>query len=333
MGFFTLAAAGSGFVLIGLCEAFTSSSQNRIQISSPSSPHLNSIQTSVLSSTSNFKTKLNLSSSLSFLAILVLSSLFTLNSSFLFIDAIISSDRMGSAIQLQVVAVSLLFLLYAILGLKVNCSKSFPLPSSLLSLIGLFALVEEFLLFYLQRKDPNGVENRYYDLLLVPIATCFFATVLEMKSPTSNFPKLARGSGLIMQGMWFLQMGFSFYTDLMAHGCSLKEKSKGNYTITCKGHTDYHRARAIATLQFNCHLSLFVVLVVVIYSIVSPRTEGRPESMRYKPLVSEIRSFDNRQFTLDSDDEVAEEISEENNVAKQKEGAIELTVNGHGSQQ
>nr|DAD27210.1 TPA_asm: hypothetical protein HUJ06_028678 [Nelumbo nucifera] len=36
-------------------------------------------------------------------------------------------------------------------------------------------------------------------------------------------------------------MGFSFYTSLIAHGCSLHEKRRGNYTVKCKGHPEYHR--------------------------------------------------------------------------------------------
>lgn len=250
-----------------------------------------------------------------------------------FIDAVNSSDRVGSALQLQVLAIASLFLLYAVLGLVVNFSNSFPLPSSLLSLIGLFAFVEEFLLFYLQRKDASGIENRYFDLLLVPITVCVFSTILDLKSPKSNFPRLARGVGLILQGMWFLQMGFSFYTNLIAHGCSLHERSRGNYTVKCKGHPEYHRARAIATLQFNCHLALMVVLVVGIYSIVARRHGGHSEFMTYRPLVAEMQPLEN-QFTLDSDDDLDEVIREEGSVEKQKAGVVvEHHVNGNGTHQ
>lgn len=331
MGFFNLAVAGGGFVLIGALEAFTSSTRNANpnQISTPSSP-LSSIQTQIPSSTpttTNGKPSYLLA--LSFLSIFVLSFSFILNSIISLVDAVNSSDPVGSALQLQVLAIASLFLMYAFMGFLVNFTNRFFLPSSIVGLIGLFAFVEEFLLFYLQKKDTDGVENRYFDLLLVPISICVFSTVLELKSPKSNVPKLARGVGLILHGMWFAQMGFSFYTDLMAHGCSLHEKSRGNYTVKCKGHPEYHRARAIATLQFNCHLALLVVLVVGIYSIVA-RTSGiQNDSMTYKPL-AELQQFENQdQFTLDSDDDASESVKEEDN--DRKAGVMELALNGNGS--
>ncbi|XP_060959012.1 uncharacterized protein LOC133030345 [Cannabis sativa] len=325
MGFFSFAFAGVGLIFIGAWEAFTFLSSNPNQISLPSSP-LTSIQTPSPSSKSNsqIKTPSFSSSSLSFISISIVSFLFIINSLVSLYDAIELRDRVGTALQLQVLAIASLFLLYGIMGLMVNFS------SSLVSLIGLFAFVEEFLLFYLQRKDPSGIENRYFDLLLVPITVCLFSTVLDLKSPKSIFSKFARGIGLILQGMWFLQMGFSFYTNLITHGCTLHEKSRGNYTIKCKGHPDYHRARAIATLQFNCHLALVVIIVSIFYSIVS-RRNGSADFMQYKPLVAEMATFENQsQFTLDSD----EEEEEEDKVANQKAAeVVEFGVNGHVSHQ
>lgn len=330
MGFFSLAVGGGGFVLIGACEALTSSAKtaNSNRVSDPGSP-LASIRTSLPSSTSTAKAKPSYALALSFISIALLSCLFILNSLISFVDAVNASDSVGSALQLQVLAIASLFLLYSVLGFLVSFTNRFRLPSSIITLIGLFAFVEEFLLFRLQKKDPEGLENRYFDLILVPIAVCVVSTVLELKSPKSNFPKLARGVGLILQGTWFLQMGFSFFTNLLAHGCSLHEKSRGNYTVNCKGHPEYHRARAIATLQFNCHLALLVVLVAGLYSIIARARGIDIELMRYKPL-AELPHIENQnQFTLDSDDELSDGAKEDDNV--QKAGVVELTVNGHGS--
>lgn len=149
---------------------------------------------------------------------------------------------------------------------------------------------------------------------------------MELKSPKSNYPKLARGVGLILQGTWFMQMGLSFYTNLITSGCSLHEKSRGNYTIRCNGHAEYHRARAIATLQFNCHLAVLVVLIMAAYSVIV-RKYGFPRDFtQYKPLSAEMQ-----QFTLDSDDDVGEEIKEDDNVGKQKVGVVESGMNGYGT--
>lgn len=323
MGFLTFAAAGGGLILMGTFEAISSSTQNPIRDSSPSSIQTQS-KTQATQSRSSF---------IYFFFASVISLLFILNSLVSFFDALDSSDRVGSAQQLQVLAIAALFLLYAITGLLGNFRNS-SLPSSLLNLVGLFAFVEEFMYFYLQRKDTSGIENRYFDLLLVPIAICMFSTVLELHNPESIFPKLARGVGLVLQGLWFLQMGFSIYTHWMAHGCSLHEKSRGNYTVKCKGHPEYHRARAIATLQFNCHLALTVVLVVGVYSIVARKSGRLADFASYKPLGAEMhhQMYSQGQFTLDSGDDVDEEVKEEGNVAKHKVGGeVELGVNGNGS--
>lgn len=198
--------------------------------------------------------------------------------------------------------------------------------------------MEEFILFYLQKKDPSGIENRYFDLLLVPIAVCVFSTMLELKRSESNFPRLGRAVGLILQGMWFVQMGVSFFSDWMAHGCSLHEKSRGNYTVRCKGHPEYHRGRAIATLQFNCHLALLVALIVGVYAIICKKHGVRKESMCYRPIGTEMLHLDSHaQFSLDSDDDDGGDnengIKEERNVTMEKVLTVlpETGVNGYGS--
>ncbi|KAK4603845.1 hypothetical protein RGQ29_012383 [Quercus rubra] len=293
MGLFTYTMAGGGFILMGTWEALTSTNPNHNSIQS--SP-LSTIHPPQQASSSKTKTNPSSSSSLTFVFFSVLSSLFLLNSLVSFFDALNSNDKTGSALQLQVLAIASLFLLYSLTGFVVNFKNFIPMPCSFLSLIGLFAFVEEFLLFYLQRKDPSGIENQYYDL-----------------------------------GHGFVQMGISFYTNFIAHGCALHEKSRGNYTIRCKGHPEYHRARAVATLQFNCHLALMVILVVGIYSVFVRKYGVPGDFMQYRPLSTEMQQIENAQFTLDSDDDVGEEIKEVENMGKQNVGMLELGVNGHGS--
>ncbi|KAK3010598.1 hypothetical protein RJ639_010774 [Escallonia herrerae] len=191
------------------------------------------------------------------------------------------------------------------------------------------------MLFYIQKKDTIGIENRYFDLMLVPITVCVVSTVLELKTLRSDYARLGRGVGLILQGMWLIQMGFSFYSDLIVHGCYLSEKSRGNFTVKCKGHPEYHRGRAIATLQFNCHLALLVALLAAVYSIVCKKHGvSRGELTRYRPIGAEMQQLDGQaQFTLDSDDDDESGIVEEKNVVRQKALPVmpESGVNGFGS--
>lgn len=249
---------------------------------------------------------------------------------------------MGSVIQFELILIALLFLLYSVLGFVSEMKKdsAFKLDSVIMNMLCLFAFGEEFFLFYQQRKDPSGVENRYYDLFLVSISVCLVSTMLELKNPGNRFARFGRGIGLVQQGMWVLQMGFSFFSDLMSHGCYLDEKSRGNYTVKCKGHMEYHRGRAIATLLFNSHLALLVVLISVVYSFACKKNGIVRESTKYRPLGAEMQQFVNQgQFTLDSDDEESFDangrIKEERN-GEMKETALmvpDSIVNGHGSHQ
>ncbi|KAK6280639.1 hypothetical protein POUND7_020906 [Theobroma cacao] len=331
MGFFTYAITGVGFILIGSWESITSLNLTRI----PNPTSSSSLSTQI-KSTSISKTKENpFSSSSSFIFVSVFSLLIFFNSLVSIFDAFSSKDRVGSMLQLQVLSIALLFLLYSALGLSNNKQSSYVWPGSVLDLVLLLAFVEEFMLYYLQRKDTSGIENRYFDLLCVPIAICVVSTMLELRSKRSIYSKLGRGIGLILQGTWFVQMGFSFYTNLIVHGCSLHEKSRGNYTIKCKGHPEYHRGRAIATLQFNCHLAMVVALVVGMLSIMVKRNGvGVSENgLRYRPLGAEMQQMDNNvgNFTLDSDDDLDDEIKGEDDLGKEKAAIVELGVNGQGS--
>lgn len=309
MGILSYAVAGGGFAVIGAWESLDSSNLNTNQSpgTDPSSSPMSQISPSPPKSVGS-----------SSIPVALISSLFIANSIFSFFSSIGSHDRVGSKIQLQIMAVAVLFLVYAILTYLVNSKNAVfvALPSSITTLVLLFGFIEEFLMFYLQKKDVSGIENRYYDLMLVPIAICVFSTVFELKSDTDThrFAKLGRGIGLILQGTWFLQMGISFFTGLITNNCSFHEKSRGNFTIKCKGHGDYHRAKAIATLQFNCHLALMVVLATGLFSVVANKKGYlREDHSKYRPLGAEMENLST--FTLDSDEE--DEIREESNVAKE----------------
>ncbi|KAG9449508.1 hypothetical protein H6P81_009473 [Aristolochia fimbriata] len=308
MGFLGFCLAGLGFMLIGAWEA--------VSLSVPS--------TSL--------TKKALPSCFTHLLAALLSFFAIVNSSISAIDSSHSSDHIGVPHQLQLIAVASLFLLYSLTGIvAAKFTHLLPLPSQILDLLALFGFGQEFLLFYLQRKDPDGLENRYYGLLLVPIAVCFASTTLAIKSPKSPYPRLGRAVGLVLQGTWLLQMGFSFYTNLITHGCSLREKSRGNYTVRCRGHANAHRSMAIATLQFNCHLAFLVILVVGVYWAFGSgdRESNSREYASYKPISEELRQFEGRgQFTLDSDDE--DQIVVTENGTKEKVVIPVEGTNGFG---
>lgn len=128
-----------------------------------------------------------------------------------------------------------------------------------------------------------------------------------------------------------MQMGLSLFSNWVSQGCSLSQLSRGNYTLRCKGHPESHRARALATLQFNCHLALMVVVIVGLYSVICGRNGGTLDSSKYRPLGAELQSIENSaNFTLD-DDDYGDEIMEGGNVISQKAIVVEHGLNGHAT--
>lgn len=206
-------------------------------------------------------------------------------------------------LSLPTLAAAALFLLYAL-------APFLPLPApapphQLLDLLLAAAFAQELLLFAHRRPSTAaGIENQYFDLFLVPVTVCLGATLLAAHTPDAAPPRLARAAGLALQGTWMVQMGFSFFTSAIATGCALHAESRADYTIKCRTHEDYHRARSVATLQFNGHLALLVLAGAVAYAAV---VSSSPSS-GYRMLGKEVQMEGMpSQFTLDSDEEKEDE--------------------------
>uniref|UniRef100_A0A0D3GEP8 Uncharacterized protein n=1 Tax=Oryza barthii TaxID=65489 RepID=A0A0D3GEP8_9ORYZ len=177
-------------------------------------------------------------------------------------------------LSLPTLAATALFLLYALAPLA---PLRAPLPLPLLDLVLAAAFAQELLLFAHRRPSTAaGIENRYFDLFLVPVAVCL--------------------------------MGFSFFTSAVAQGCALHAQSRVDYTIKCRTHDDYHRARSAATLQFNGHLALLVLAGAAAYGAAVSRRNQPPSG--YRMLSKEVQMEGmplHSQFTLDSDEEKEDE--------------------------
>ncbi|KAH7674584.1 hypothetical protein IHE45_08G084100 [Dioscorea alata] len=241
----------------------------------------------------------------------VLSLLFLAYSFASTISSLLShDDPIGASLPLSTLAASSLFLLYSLCGL-LSLRSLLPVPLELLDLLLLFAFSQELLLLRLGlRKDTDGLEHRYTELLLVPVLICALSTLLSIARPRHASPRFIRAAALALHGTWLIQMGFSFFSSAMAHGCNLQTRSRTNFTIQCPGHAESHRASAIATLQFNCHLAFLIVISSAVYSVISGRKRLNG-SRGYRPLNKELQRMNHvypSRFTL-LDDEETEEIA------------------------
>ncbi|KAJ6824221.1 TMV response-related protein [Iris pallida] len=247
------------------------------------------------------------SSPLRRLSSLLVSSLFLLYS----ITSILLSgdDALGSVLPLPLLSLSSLFLLHSLSSLLLP----HILPSSLLSLLSASSFSLELLLLSLRRVDATEIESRYFSLLSVPSLLCLLSDLASLFLPRSPHPRLARAAGLALHGTWLLQMAFSlFFSSAIAHGCFLKPHSSwSNYTVRCKGHAEYHRGRALATLQLNCHLALLLVAGVALYAFLQGRKKGMGGATGgYRPIGKEVQmmegsdgSYGSSPFMLGSDEE------------------------------
>jgi len=188
---------------------------------------------------------------------------------------------LAASVNLQRMGVACVFLFYAVVALIVDNTRVLPIPPEIIKLLILFAFGQEFLLFYLQR-DHVGLESQYHYLSLVPVGVCLGSTAAEIAYPKAVLPPLVRSMGLILQGTWFLQIAVSLFSPKwVSKGCALHEIGEGDYTVTCQG-MNLMRGQAIATLQFNCHLALLLVLLLPMYALMSKLYTGSPQ--HYDPL-------------------------------------------------
>lgn len=304
MGFWGLTLAGAGFIIIGIWQAYSTA---RIYLTSSSS----SSSSTQSSSSGLYRKRPFYTGELLFIASLAV--LYIVNAALSSHNALNNGDHLVLAIQLEKIGVASIFLMYSVVGMICEYTQLLPLPWEVNNLIAIFAFFEEFLVFYLQNEGSTGLEIRYYGLLLVPISVCIACKALEIPYPRSVLPPLGVAAGLILQGTWFFQMGISFFTGWISHGCTLSEKSGGDYTISCAQHADGHRGKAIATLQFNCHLALLLVCLLPAYSYLSTKYEDSG-SLSYIPLGAKEQTEElqdlggsgdgvEARFALDSDED------------------------------
>eukprot|EP00250_Pteridium_aquilinum_P024726 c29517_g1_i1 orf=196-1188(-) len=258
MGLVGMIVSGCGFLFMGLWQAWISLAGK--PSSSSSSPSRSSF---------TFASKPpRLFSSAQLISVAALSFLHIISGLVASHQDKILADGVGSAVPLERSSVALVFFIFAIANLLSQHTSILPLSHEVSSLFALFAFGQELLLFHLQRPDA-GLESRYYTLLLVPICACILAMVSTMASPMSPLPPLALAGGLFLQGTWLIQMGLSFFTSAyMAKGCLLHMRGDGDYVIKCEGDSmALMRGKAVATLQFNCHMALLLTLALPLYAV------------------------------------------------------------------
>lgn len=245
MGWEAQAAAGVGFLIVGMLQGFKQVKSYRLRnMRSYSMQHGGSRRKSWYHDLE-----------------LYLVLIFAL--SHVICDVVVGSSEgdlkhpVAVSVNSQRLVVAINFLFYAIVTLIVDNTNVLPIPPELISLIALSAFGQEFLLFYLQR-DSAGLEGQYHYLLLVPIGVCAGSTVAEIAYPKSVLPPLIRSMGLVLQGTWFIQTALSLFSPKwIAQGCTLREEGEGDYTVACEGESsNVGFFRLSLFLTYSCVLKM-----------------------------------------------------------------------------
>lgn len=124
-------------------------------------------------------------------------------------------------------------------------------------------------------------------------------------------------------------MGLSFFTSaFMAKGCDLHMRDEGDYVVKCDGDKmALMRGKAVATLQFNCHMALLVILMLSLYAITKKRFGlSNPYDLDYE-MVATVEAHESKKhghvvpqpppsvFSLELDEDLDDDksLSEEHN--------------------
>ena len=144
-------------------------------------------------------------------------------------------------------------------------------------------------------KGVSGVADVVYGLLggltLVCASACFYLSV----KPNAFFAEFFLCCGMVFKGTWFLQIGFSLYTDLFGlKGCkkisvlSLSPRIE-NVDVLCDLDEDSLRGVAMMELLFILHAIVVLVLGLGLFGLLSWGWNFRGGDVK-GPLLADLES-------------------------------------------
>lgn len=183
--------------------------------------------------------------------------------------------------------ISLTLFIYAAFALAVDALQlKKDLPRGCLHMTAAFALGQELLLFHFHSADHMGLEGQYHWLLQLPI-TVGILTLLAgiVESNAQPILAIARSMSLVVQGVWFIVMGFVLWTpSLLPKGCKM-----GDDHVDCPELADLMGAKSLANLEFAWLLTSVLFLTGFVYIAITLRHRRRQQQVvasryRYRNL-------------------------------------------------
>ncbi|KAM7273023.1 hypothetical protein ACFE04_027687 [Oxalis oulophora] len=204
--------------------------------------------------------------------------------------------------------ISLTFFIYALFAILFDKLK----PKSqyeVTQFIGAIAFTQQYLVFHLHSADHMGVEGQYHFLLQFVILVSLVTTIFGIWYPKNFMVSFIRSSSIILEGSWFVVMGYMLWTPgLIAKGCFLNLE-EGHLVVRCHSDEALHRAKSLVNLQFSWLLLGTTVFVVALYlAFVIVKAYFGEDNIEYSSLIL------SKELAEPEDDDV--ESSLKNNESK-----------------
>jgi len=179
-------------------------------------------------------------------------------------------------------SISLFFLIYASVALWAEVSR-FMVPPGALNVMAALAFGQELLLFHPRSADHIGVEGHYNWLLQLIVSVSLICTLLEIAFPQSFLVATVRSASLVLQGAWFVNMGFMFWISAFVSKGRQMDGTEGHDLVKYFGEEATMQAKALANLQFNWYLAGIVLFTIALYANMAGQRSEAP--VTYQPLV------------------------------------------------
>lgn len=149
---------------------------------------------------------------------------------------------------------------------------------------------QEIFLLHYHSTDHVGLEGHYHWLLQLIVWVSLFAALVAVNCPASFPAALVLSVSVILQGCWFIVMGFMLWVPtFIPQGCvpQLNNASSSGImrgAVICESHEASFRAKALANLQFSWILSAVFIVVAGICLNFSRIPAPRGPSTDYEQL-------------------------------------------------
>ncbi|OWM73417.1 transmembrane protein 45A-like [Punica granatum] len=139
----------------------------------------------------------------------------------------------------------------------------------LTQLVGAMAFAQELLLFHLHSTDHKGLEGQYHLLLQMVVFVSLTTTLIGIAVPTSFVVIFVRSVSILLQGIWFIVMGFMLWTpELMPKSCFINNEN-GHLIARCHNDEALHRAKSLVNIEFSWLLIGVTIFSVSLYLILA----------------------------------------------------------------